>query len=85
MAVSLKAGDVRILLSQDNGAKGADRTKGEGFSLMITTVQGVDELAARIKEHGGSLASEPADTPWGMRAFRLQDPDGFKFVVSSAP
>jgi uncharacterized glyoxalase superfamily protein PhnB len=41
-AVSLKAGTVRILLGQDDGAKGWDRKKGEGISLMITTAQNVD-------------------------------------------
>ena len=82
-AVSLKAGDVRILLTQDNGAKGLDRVKGEGFSLQITTVQNVDEFANRIKERGGALESDPFDTPWGARVFRLHDPDGFKLVISS--
>ncbi len=83
VAVSLKAGDVRILLGQDNGAKGWDRVKGEGFSLQITTDQNIDELAARIKEHGVALELEPADTPWGARVFRLRDPDGFRFTISS--
>ena len=82
VAVSFKAGSVRILLTQDNGARGADRTKGEGFSLRLVTAQNVDELAARIKARGGVLDSEPEDA-WGMRAFRLRDPDGFKFVISS--
>ncbi len=85
MAVSLKAGDVRILLGRDDGAKGWDRAKGEGFSLQITTAQSLDELASRIKEHGGTLASEPADMPWGVRMFRVQDPDGFRFTISSEP
>ena len=82
-AVSLKAGAVRILIGQDDGARGLDRPKGEGFSLQITTVQPVDEIAKRIKERGGTLSSEPADTPWGARVFRVQDPDGFKLVISS--
>jgi uncharacterized glyoxalase superfamily protein PhnB len=82
-AVSLKAGDVRLLIGQDDGAKGWDRVKGEGFSLQITTDQNVDEIANRIKELGGTLDSEPADMPWGARAFRLRDPDGFKLVISS--
>jgi uncharacterized glyoxalase superfamily protein PhnB len=85
MAVSLKAGNVRLLLSQDDGTKGADRVKGEGFSLMITTEQNVDELAKQIRERGGSLETEPVDTPWGMRVFRLRDPDGFKFAISTEP
>ena len=83
MAVSLEAGDVRILIGQDNGAKGWDRIKGDGFSLMITTAEDIDALAQRIKERGGTLASEPADMPWGARMFRLVDPDGFKFTISS--
>lgn len=83
MAVSLRAGDVRILITQDDGARGLDRAKGEGFSLMITTSQDVDEIAARIKAAGGTLDLEPADTPWGARVFRVRDPDGFRFAISS--
>jgi len=82
-AVSLKAGAVRILINQDDGAKGFDRVKGEGFSLQITTAQNVDEIANRIKQLGGTLDSEPADMPWGARMFRVRDPDGFKLVISS--
>jgi uncharacterized glyoxalase superfamily protein PhnB len=81
--VSLKAGDVRILLNQDDGARGLDRVKGEGFSLQITTAQSVDAIAARIRERGGALASEPADMPWGARVFRVTDPDGYKFAIST--
>jgi uncharacterized glyoxalase superfamily protein PhnB len=81
-AASLKAGDVRILLSQDDGAKGLERTKGEGLSLQLTTAQSVDELARRIKERGGVLESEPVDG-FGARVFRLRDPDGFRLVISS--
>jgi uncharacterized glyoxalase superfamily protein PhnB len=82
-AVSLKAGAVRILIGQDDGAKGLDRVKGVGFSLQLTTTQSVDEIANRIKALGGTLESEPADMPWGARAFRVQDPDGFKLAISS--
>lgn len=85
MAVALQAGDVRILINLDDGAKGWDRAKGEGLSLQITTDQNVDEIANRIKQRGGTLATEPADLPWGGRAFRLRDPDGFRFVISSDP
>jgi len=85
IAVSLKAGDVRLLITQDDGARGWDRVKGEGFSLQLTTDQNIDAIAKRITERGGSLDSEPADMPWGPRMFRLRDPDGFKLVFSSVP
>jgi uncharacterized glyoxalase superfamily protein PhnB len=83
LSVALKAGAVRLLLNQDDGAKGLDRAKGEGFSLMLTTAQNVDELAQRIKAAGTTLITEPADMPWGARAFRVQDPDGFKLAIST--
>ena len=83
MAVSLRAGDVRILLTQDDGAKGWDRAKGEGFSLQITTAQNIDAIAKRITAHGGKLETEPTDTPWGVRIFRVRDPDGFRLTISS--
>ena len=85
VAVSLSAGDVRVLIVQDDGAKGLDRIKGEGFSLQITTDQDIDDIARRIKELGVQLETEPVDTPWGARVFRLRDPDGFKFAISSLP
>ena len=85
VAVSLRAGDVRVLLTQDDGARGPDRQKGEGVSLQLTTDRGViDEVAGRIKGVGGALDTEPADTPWGARVVRFRDPDGFKLVVTSA-
>jgi len=82
-AVSLRAGDVALLITQDDGSKGLNRTRGAGFSMQLTTKQNIDALAGGIVERGGVLSSEPTDYPWGVRAFRLQDPDGFKFVISS--
>ena len=81
-AISLRAGSVRILIGQDNGAKGLDRVKGEGFSMRLTTSLDIDALADGIKARGGSLESEPTDA-WGTRAFRLRDPDGFRFTISA--
>lgn len=82
LAVSLQAGAIRILLTQDDGARGLDRVKGEGFSLQITTTQDIDALASNAKRAGAVLDSEPADA-WGARVFRLRDPDGFRLVVTS--
>ena len=80
-AVSMRAGAARILVTQDDGAKG-ERVKGEGFSMQFTTLQDVDGLAARAKSGGATLDTEPTDI-WGARVFRLRDPDGFRLVISS--
>lgn len=82
LAVRLRAGAIRILLTQEDGAKGADRSKGEGFSLQITTAQPIDAIAARAKQTGAVLDLEPTDA-FGARVFRLRDPDGFRIAVSS--
>ena len=83
VAVALKAGDVRILLNRDDGKRGWERVKGEGISLSFVTAQSIDQLANRVKEMGGTLETEPADMPWGVRMFRLTDPDGFKIAIMS--
>jgi len=82
-AVSLRAGSVRVLLTQDDGARGSDRTKGEGLSLSIVTAQDLDALASRVAEHTGTAVAAE-DSRFG-RVLRLQDPDGFRFVLMPEP
>lgn len=81
-SVSVTSGPVRLRLNQEDGAKGRDRKKGQGFSIYLTTSQEIDALATRIKSQGGALASEPADMPWGVRMITLQDPDGYRIVIA---
>ncbi len=85
VAISLKAGTVHVLLMQDDGAKGLDRPKGEGFSLQLSTTQNADALAARMRNYGAVLDTQPTDMPWGPRIFRVRDPDGFRWTISSTP
>jgi uncharacterized glyoxalase superfamily protein PhnB len=81
----ISAGDIRIVLNQDDGKLGWDRIKGQGFYLQINVAAyaDVDAAAARIKAAGGALLNEPADRPWGVRMFQFKDLDGFKLGVST--
>jgi len=81
----IRAGDIRIVLNQDDGQLGWDRVKGQGFYLQVNVAgyADVDSAAARIKAAGGTLLNEPADRPWGARMFQFRDPDGFKLGVST--
>ena len=83
VGADLVAGSAHLLIGQDDWAKGRDRLKGVGFRLYMSTSQDVDEVAAAIVARGGTLESEPADMPWGGRAFSLVDPDGFQLTISS--
>jgi uncharacterized glyoxalase superfamily protein PhnB len=81
----VSAGDIRIVLNQDDGKLGWDRIKGQGLYLQLN-VKGaadVDAAAQRIKAAGGTLIDEPEDRPWGARMFQFRDPDGFKLGVST--
>ena len=80
---ALVAGAVEVSINQDDGKKGKDRKLGQGFSFRLTTEQSIDAIAARAKAAGGKLESEPADMPWGARMFRMADPDGFRFSIST--
>ena len=81
VGAELAAGDVRFMIGQDDWRKGRDRVKGAGFRLYCSTTQDVDRLAAAIQARGGTLADEPRDG-WGMRAFAIEDPDGFKITIA---
>jgi uncharacterized glyoxalase superfamily protein PhnB len=83
IAISLRAGAVKMLLAQDDGAKGTDRIKGQGISLQITTSQDVHEVASCLKAHGTTLDTEPTRMPWGVTVLRVRDPDGFRLTISS--
>jgi uncharacterized glyoxalase superfamily protein PhnB len=50
--------------------------------MRITTGQDIDAIAQRIKSRGGTLVTEPEDM-YGARSFRVKDPDGFMYVISS--
>jgi catechol 2,3-dioxygenase-like lactoylglutathione lyase family enzyme len=51
-----------------------------GSAHLAFTVNDIDEVARRVKEHGGALLSEPVDITAGIntggRAVYLRDPDG---------
>jgi uncharacterized glyoxalase superfamily protein PhnB len=76
----LRAGDVDLMIGQDDWAKGRDRRKGEGFRMYFETATDVDAFAKGIQARGGTIDGLPEDRPWGYRDFSLTDPDGFKMT-----
>ena len=80
-SAGIHAGASKIFLNQDDGGRGWERTKGEGFAITFDTTQDVDAFAARIRSNGGTITMEPADMPWGVRMVRFVDPDGFRLAA----
>ena len=81
--VTLEAGGVHLGLSQDDFAKGRNRTKGVGMRFYLETDQDVTELARQAKAAGVALDSEPAKMPWGPLGFTVTDYDGFKLTIAN--
>jgi uncharacterized glyoxalase superfamily protein PhnB len=80
-ACSVRSGAAKLFLNQDDGGRGWERVKGEGFAITFDTAQDVDAVAARIKSAGWTLAMEPTDMPWGVRMLRVLDPDGYRLGI----
>ena len=80
-SAGIRSGAARIFLNQDDGGRGWERVKGEGFAITFDTAQDVDALAAAIKSRGWTLTMEPSDMPWGVRMLRLVDPDGYRLAI----
>ena len=80
-AAGVQSGTAKIFLNQDDGGRGWERVKGEGFAITFDTAQDVDTIAERIKSKGWTLAKEPADMPWGVRMLRVEDPDGYRLGI----
>jgi catechol 2,3-dioxygenase-like lactoylglutathione lyase family enzyme len=81
--VELVAGSCGIGLSQDNWAKGRDRTKGVGMRIWAGTKQDLEALARRIRAGGGE-ADGPKTEPWGAHTLSVADPDGFRLTIQRA-
>ena len=79
----IASGAVTINIGQDDWKLGRDRVKGQGARMYILTGPGIDQYAEAIKARGGRLDHEPQDG-WGMRAFSISDPDGFKLTFMTA-
>ena len=73
------------VIDSKNGQKGQNRVKGVGMRLYIDVADKIDEVAARAKANGVTLAREPHDTDWGARAFEVKEPSGFLITFVSMP
>jgi uncharacterized glyoxalase superfamily protein PhnB len=79
LGAEMHSGAVTLNLGQDDWKLGRDRNKGQGTRMYIMTGPDIDGFAEQIKARGGSLDHEPKDE-WGVRAFALTDPDGYKLT-----
>jgi lactoylglutathione lyase len=80
-SAAIRSGAAKIFLNQDDGARGWERVKGEGFAITFDVGQDVDAIAEGIRARGGTIVMAPTDMPWGVRMLRLVDPDGYRLGI----
>ena len=56
--------------------------RGAGVEIVLE-VEDLDVAHAAVRAAGHALAEEPADRPWGLRDFRLVDPDGYYLRITT--
>ena len=56
--------------------------RGAGVEIVLE-VPDLDVAHAAVRAAGHELAEEPADQPWGLRDFRLTDPDGYYLRITT--
>jgi lactoylglutathione lyase len=70
-------------LPEDHPVAAAGSPPGRGVELVLE-VSEIDAAYQHVLATGTVLASDLARRPWGLRDFRLLDPDGFYLRVTEA-
>ena len=80
--LALRRGHVRLgAARRSDPAPGAWRRPPIGVELVLE----VDDLAGtheRVRQRGWPLEEDLVDRPWGLRDFRLLDPDGYYWRIT---
>jgi lactoylglutathione lyase len=81
--VALQRGDVRIgAVAAWEETDGSRRLPPHGIEIVLETDDLEHERAA-VRRAGWELAEDVVERPWGLRDFRLLDPDGHYIRVTT--
>lgn len=56
--------------------------RGAGVEIVLE-VDDLDAELARVQRSGHPLAEPPQERPWGLRDFRVADPDGYYLRITN--
>ena len=77
-----KAGSCELGFMQPD-AEHPEEFAGKGICFAIV-VDNADRECERLRQAGVTIVQEPADMPWGARAFAVVDPNGVTLSISHA-
>ena len=59
-----------------------ERDHGAGVEIVLETTD-LDTLYERVQRSGWRIAAPMQDRPWGLRDFRVTDPDGYYLRITT--
>ena len=75
----------RAKLAEDSGVTDPGGSAGFTLALNVRSPEEVDAIAGEVREAGGNLTREPAETFWGGYSFAFTDPDGHPWEIAHNP
>ncbi len=75
----------RAKLAEDSGVSDAGGSSGFTLALNVRSPEEVDAIASEIRDAGGNLTREPAETFWGGYSLAFTDPDGHPWEIAHNP
>jgi catechol 2,3-dioxygenase-like lactoylglutathione lyase family enzyme len=75
----------RTKLAQDSGVDDPGGSSGFTLALNVNSPEEADGIAQEVREAGGTITREPAETFWGGYSFAFADPDGHPWEIAHNP
>jgi lactoylglutathione lyase len=81
--ISMQRGDVRIGAVTHSGPVSEDMRRPPVGVELVLEVSDLDAEQDRIAAAGWPLCEDITERPWGLRDFRLLDPDGYYWRITT--
>lgn len=75
----------REKLAEDSGVDDVGGSVGFTLAFNTRSEAEVDEVAAEVRDAGGTITREPGETFWGGYSMAFTDPDGHPWEVAFNP
>jgi lactoylglutathione lyase len=82
--VALRRGDVRVGLAARPAPEHRTLRRPPTGVELVLEVDDLDAAHAHVLANGWPLAEDLTDRPWGLRDFRLIDPHGYYWHITTA-
>jgi uncharacterized glyoxalase superfamily protein PhnB len=80
----MQLGDAVVMLGHPGPEYRNPKHLGHRTQLLVVDVEDADAHHRRAAEAGATIVEEPGDKPYGVRAYRAEDPEGHQWSFQQA-